>query len=199
MEIVENKNKLTILGRYIIPWAIKHRIEKALKYVKPKERILDIGCGNGYLLKHAKCQERIGIYEYRSLHMTVKNKKLKIKETKGVTLVKKVNLPSDHFDYITMIATIEHLKHPKEILHECSRMLKKDGLLIMTTPKKVVESILFFLDRGSEQLSGQEVEHVHETYFNLKLMNKYTGKDLKLMKYKRFQLGVNQLFVYKKK
>jgi len=49
-----------LAGRIILPITGCIRAVNAEKYIKPAERHLDIGCGDGYYLRLSKCQERFG-------------------------------------------------------------------------------------------------------------------------------------------
>ena len=96
------------------------------------------------------------------------------------------------------MAVVEHIKKPEILIKEVHRVLTSNGVFIMTTPKRIVDSILPFLDKGSSQLRGKTVHEEHEHYFNFQSMNKLTHNLFSLHKYQTFQLSINQLFVYKK-
>ncbi|MBS3175939.1 class I SAM-dependent methyltransferase [Candidatus Woesearchaeota archaeon] len=146
------------------------------------------------------CKDCINIDEQGSIKIKKDSAGIILSENKSapINITNKIPFQNEQFDYVTMVAVIEHLKNPKEVIDEINRILKPNGLLIITTPFPVVEKILFFLDRGSDQLRGKSVEEEHENYFNLKSMDTLTEGLFKIKKYKRFQLGVNQLFIYRK-
>lgn len=193
-------DRLTFLGKLVIPWVVRDRNRKVAKYLKPGKSLLDIGCGRGYLLRISPCKQNVGIDELRC-YKYIKNGGGKIVERSAWEgLVVEGNLPFEDssFDYATIIALIEHLHYPDEILRECHRILRQNGLLIMTTPFRIVEKILLFMDKGSYLLSYKKVKDAHVGYYNLESMNKLTKNLFRLVEYKKFHWGVNQLFVYRK-
>jgi ubiquinone/menaquinone biosynthesis C-methylase UbiE len=48
--------------------------------------------------------------------------------------------PSNFFDAIVSFETFEHLPDYKKFIAECHRILKKDGIMILSTPNKIVSS-----------------------------------------------------------
>lgn len=193
-------DNLTLLGKLVIPWVIKDRNKRVSKYLKPGKSLLDIGCGHGYLLRISPCKRNVGIDELQCYEY-VKDGAGKIIESsvgKGYVIERDLNFEDHSFDYVTIIAVIEHLHHPDEIIQECHRVLKRQGLLIMTTPFPIVEKILLFMDKGSYLFSYKKVEEAHVGYYNLESMNKLAENLFRLVQYKKFHWGVNQLFVYRK-
>ena len=64
-----------------------------------------------------------------------------------------------------MLAALEHLACPKEILEECLRILKPEGMILITTPdisgKKILEFLSFKLGVVSPELMKE-----HKYYFD---------------------------------
>ena len=100
-----------------------------LKNEKYKKKILDIGCGYGWMLceLNKKNFDRYGVeLNDEARNIAIKNK---IKVFKKIEDIKKIS-----FDYITLVHVIEHLKNPKYYLKKIKKLLKKDGVLIVETP-----------------------------------------------------------------
>jgi SAM-dependent methyltransferase len=96
--------------------------------LKPKE-LLDIGCGDGYLLTQLASKidahlYGVDVYEMEATSWTYKMADL----TKG--------LPFDDemFDLIVLGEVIEHVPDPDYLLEEIWRALKPGGKVIVTTP-----------------------------------------------------------------
>jgi SAM-dependent methyltransferase len=95
-------------------------------------RLLDIGCGLGYFLQAIKpfCSEIQGIEISDSQSLFCK--KLGLDVLTGV--LTDLDLPSESFDVVTMWDVIEHLANPMDYLVEIHRILKRGGLVVVSTP-----------------------------------------------------------------
>ena len=109
-----------------------------------------------------------------------------------------LNLQQTNFDAIIMLAVLEHI--PKEKLNliseECRALLKINGLLLMTVPSKRVDFILRILKKIKlieaetlDQHYGFDVNRVEELF---------DSWHFKLLVKRKFQLGLNNLFVFVK-
>ena len=162
------------LGRMIFPITRWLRAIYAGKYMEPAERHLDIGCGDGYFLKRSNCKERLGLDKLF-----------------GDEVNDKINFPNDYFDYVTLLAVIEHLDPKESFIKEIARVLKQNGKLIITTPKQN-ESVFL-------KAYAKDIDKEHKSYFDLDQMNCLTRKYFYLKKYKTFLFGLNQVFVMEKR
>jgi len=112
----------------------------ASSFVKGK-RVLDAGSGSGYgsylLVQRGKPREIIGVdlseeaVEYASA--TYHHPKLQYR----VNNVEKLSgLEDESFDVVVSFEVIEHLNDIDAYLHAIRRVLKKDGIFIVSTPNK---------------------------------------------------------------
>lgn len=78
-------------------------------------------------------------------------------------LAKKVKLPNNSANVITMLAVLEHMKYPEAIVKECYRILKKGGVLLVTVPAPSSRPLLeLFAKIG---VVRKEMIEQHENYF----------------------------------
>lgn len=124
---------------FLEPVLRKLRIRKIIHHI-PKNCVLcDFGCGvNLHLLNTLKSYICLGI----GIDLKLKpqpNKKFKLIQC---NLDEDVPLRSNIIDVITSLAVIEHLNNPLKNLTEAHRILKKGGILILTTPAPVSKKIL---------------------------------------------------------
>ena len=116
--------KLQKLDGYYIP--DKWEFNTALKFIKPSDSVLDVGCGNGHflnLLKQNGNKDILGIDTSIQETNLIKNTTLKELSQKGV---KK--------DVICAFQLLEHLWDVKTFFDECIRLLNPNGKLIISVP-----------------------------------------------------------------
>ena len=124
------------------------------KYYKPGKKLLDIGCGAGFFLKAA---EEIG-WEAEGIEISpvasaYAQNIVKVKVLEGK--LEDLRLPAENYDLVVLIETVEHLMNPLETLKEINRILKKAGVLIISTPDYKSLSRLF-LGKNWAVLSPEE-------------------------------------------
>lgn len=149
----------------------KERKEKIFKLLgnATGKKVLDIGCGEGYLgaeiSKNGNFVMGIDISE-----KSIEKAKEVLQDAIAMDLQEeKVPYPGKYFDIIIITEVIEHFLSPEDLFLEAKRLLKNDGFMIITTPNFLIFSnrinILFgrfkytesgFLDRG----------HIH--FFHIK-------------------------------
>lgn len=78
-------------------------------------------------------------------------------------------------------------------MKECWRILKDDGVLIITTPKEKSLWITKFYSPEFEKIEGP-----HKQHFEYDSMRKLAAGLFNITSYKTFELGYNQLFILKK-
>ena len=95
--------------------------------------LLDVGCGNGDFLFQMKNRhwEVTGVdSDPGAVQFARQQYGLNVLQGN----VMNVHLPSDSFDAITMNHVIEHVADPIDVLNECKRLLKDDGIILIATP-----------------------------------------------------------------
>jgi len=158
-------------------------------YVKGKERILDLGCGNGrfYEMLEGKDIEYIGVDVSKELIDIAKNKFPGVDFRVGDA----INLPfiDEYFDKVYSIALLHHIPSKEirlRVLAEAKRVLKKNGLLILTVwnlwEKKFTRDLIFQQTKakvlGKSKLDFKDIlmkwEGVDDCYFHC-----FTERELK--------------------
>lgn len=109
-------------------------------------KVLDFGCGDGVLTWEI---EKAGAQGYgvdsSEIAIQFARKKHRLLGTKAIFHCEscyETSFESNHFDAIISTDVIEHVQDPVRFLKEIHRVLKKDGIAIMTTPIRITESPL---------------------------------------------------------
>jgi ubiquinone/menaquinone biosynthesis C-methylase UbiE len=118
------------------------RYDFAGKYVQGKI-VLDIGCGTGIgsqILKQNGARCVIGTDISQGAIAFAKNNYAGHGFCFSVGDIYQTSFPSNFFDAVVCLETIEHLRHHHRILSELRRILKPQGLLVLSSPNRVVTS-----------------------------------------------------------
>lgn len=107
-----------------------------LKYIKDGQKVLDLGCGNGRFYKFLEQNRKInylGIDNNKKFIEIAKNHFPKAKFKIGDLL--KLPIKNSSIETVTAIASLHHIPSRKlreKALKEMQRVLKKNGILILT-------------------------------------------------------------------
>lgn len=108
-------------------------LEKVIKVanVKRGEKVLDIGCGGGVLLK------TLSGLKAESLGIDISNIAVRDASHYGTVILGDAdNLPlnKNSFDVVILSEVLEHLKNPENVLSEIHKILNSGGRLILCVP-----------------------------------------------------------------
>jgi len=131
-------------------------------YIPPNGKVLDVGCATGFFLEVMRKlgYETYGI-EVSDYASNYARNMLKLNVITGDLL--SASFPDDFFDIITMFDVLEHLPNPIETLAECSRIIKRGGILIIETLN--ADSLIFKILKQNWPLFSPPY---HLFYFNQK-------------------------------
>jgi len=101
---------------------------------KKFERILDLGCSDGVLSKRIQEMTKsplVGVDNYAGRYELAKQKGIEVVDA---DLNQKLPFDDNSFDLVFAGELIEHVLSPDELLQEVQRVLKPNGLFVLTTP-----------------------------------------------------------------
>jgi len=168
--------ELTRGGGIIDNFLVKKRanaVERLIPNKLRKGRILDLGCGRiPFFLINTKFKEKYGV-----------DPSLKRIDSQNMILKKffldhKTKLPfkNNFFDVIIMLAVFEHIEpnHLTDILKEIKRILKPNGIFILTTPCPWIDWLNKLMSklRMTSTIEAQE----HKGVYNKSLIFNYFSK-----------------------
>ena len=154
-------------GERYVPWMEEaaihyehlHRYAFAKEFVKGK-KTLDLACGEGYgsfmLSEEADSLAGIDIDEASIRHASSKYRKKNLRFIKGSI----TDIPIKEkkiFDVIVCFEAMEHVERHNELMKEVKRLLKVDGIFIVSTPNKYLYT---------EQANYHNPFHLKELYFD---------------------------------
>ncbi len=180
---------MTWLDRYLQKW----RIQEARRKLPPGARVLDIGTHDGTLFRLTRARG-VGIDPELGAEISIP----------GVTLVKGSfpedlpKLPDESFDAVTALAVVEHVPEGELLTwaETIARLVVPGGLLIMTVPDPVVDTILHVLMRLN--LVEGMAAHQHHRFQVDNLDHIFTAPLWQRAEHRTFQLGLNHLFVFER-
>ncbi len=187
------RNNYTRGTGFLENYLAKLRAKKADSLIPAKKRngiILDIGCGNfPYFLLNTAFRRKIGIDKI------IKNKQKNIEIIKiDIEKINYLPFKDEKIDIVTSLAVFEHIERDKilKIIKEINRILKKDGILILTTPNFFSDFILKLLAK-LKILSYEEIIEHKKLFSKTELINLLVkgGFDRKKIESGFFELGFN--------
>lgn len=168
-------------------YRLQRRGEEALKEIQEYcglqfNVLLDVGTADGLMLDYLSrvlvVSKIVGLDSSLEL--------LRINKNKGLDFVcgNAENLPfqANSVDIIISTATIEHIHRPLRMLEECKRVLKHNGLCIVTTPVPLFEKIATMIGHLKDE------EHA-KTLGLRELRVLFREAGFKMLKLKRFMIS----------
>ncbi|MDX2197329.1 MAG: methyltransferase domain-containing protein [Cytophagales bacterium] len=170
------------------------RISKVNPYIHKDVQLLDIGCYDELLIKkfEGKIHSAVGIDPLLTADV----------HTAKYTLLKgyfpDVLEAGKKFHVITMLAVLEHIdeNYYDKVSQGCFHHLHPGGHLVITVPDALVDKVLDILIKIGI-LDGMSTDEHHGYDIN-NTRTLFEKSGLKLIKHKRFQLGLNNVFVFQK-
>ncbi len=173
------------------------RLGRIARNVRGKH-ILDIGCDQGYLIPFLpKDIEYTGIdIDQAMLEKAIKNYPQYQFQQLALSVKTIDQIAQQNYDSITLAAILEHLDNPIDILKQLRNLLNPHGRIIITTPHAKSHRLLVLMAKCG---LARNDKHEHEHYIDHNMLLEVIRNNMfNLIKYKRFQFGLNQLWVLEK-
>ena len=161
------------------------RIKNVLPYLNGF--VLDIGCGTNELIRRYGHGIGVDVYQFGGADIIVPDSS---------------NLPfeNEKFDTVTIVASLNHIPNREAVIMEANRVLKRDGILIITMIPPDISYIWHKLrapwDRDQNERGMQDGEVYGLKVKEVKKMLEANG--FKLLRVKSFMLFINKIFIAQK-
>lgn len=167
-------------------WA---HVEKFQPYISENDRVLDFGCGGGYVLEKICCRKRFGV--------EISPHARRVAEEKGIKTVQTASeIPDASIDVVISNNALEHTHHPLSELQAIQQTLKPSGKAVFVVPCESISKRYkpnninhhlyswspmcignLFTEAGFQLISTQAIYAKWPPYFYQQIA-KYGGKSL---------------------
>lgn len=181
---------MTWLDRVLQRW----RLNKARRELPAVGRLLDIGTHDGALFVVAGLHG-VGIDDAMADDPEARDDVVLVRGRFPADLPDE---PPGAFDAVAALAVVEHVPH-SELAHWSRRLaelVRPGGVLVITVPSPAVDHLLHVLIR-LRLIAGMQA-HQHHGFEPGDVLRIFAAPDWRLTKRKQFQLGLNNLFVFRR-
>lgn len=109
----------------------KEEYQYASQWIKPIDKVLEIGCGKATFLNYIKCEEYRGLEFSLAAVEMAREKSCNVSQDTIQTHCKDY---SGHYDVVCAFQVLEHVEPIESFIHSSIECLKPGGLLIYSTP-----------------------------------------------------------------
>jgi SAM-dependent methyltransferase len=147
--------------------AAEARYSLIVEHLAGAGRVLDIGCGDGFLLGRAAAGSElaVGVDPEPSGVALARGKLADIPGCSAlVASGSELPFPDGSFDAVVLADVVEHLEDPGATLREAGRVLRPDGRIVVTTPRRLPDH---WWDRQHHvrEYESAELRELLELYF----------------------------------
>ena len=129
----EQKFSFTIVEK-AVDYFRQQRARKIVKMLPRGARLLDIGCGNGDFLRYVSLCGNYELYGIERDETAARRARAKANIHLQTTALMDGDFEENSFDAITLFHVFEHLTAPAETLRVIQKILKPEGVLILSMP-----------------------------------------------------------------
>lgn len=167
-----------------------------LKFELKGKTFLDIGCGDGFLASNF-------VKNFETYGIDISENALKKAEMQGIRTecidlnIQKLSFENEFFDNVTCFEVLEHLTDPVGVIKEISRVLKKNGLFVVSVPNilNIINRIFFLFGNFTDVM---DIAHKNNELFSEHIKIFSQDKLEKLLKIENFEVLERHYFFPKK-
>ena len=159
------------------------RISAVLSHIRG--RLLDIGAGNNRLVRMHKNGIGVDIYKWCDDLLIVKNSA-------------RLPFKDKEFDTVSLLACLNHIVNREEVINEAHRVLKDNGILLITMINPIVSFIGHKIWFGGEDRVRGRLEGEVDGFWTSQIVALCKQQGFTVVAHKRFLYGLNNLYIAKK-
>ncbi|MEW6036063.1 MAG: class I SAM-dependent methyltransferase [Candidatus Micrarchaeota archaeon] len=160
------------------------RAAEAVRSVAGNGRVLDLGCGEGYMLRQIRARSLVGVDISRTAL-------LRAAKVSGAVLVRayaeELPFQDSYFDAAVCSEVIEHTMEPAGIVAELARVVRPGGKIVITVPNEPfinrIKDIVWSVGLAGLLLPGiprRQNEEWHLHSFDLAMLRRLCGGKLEI-------------------
>jgi len=163
-----------------------HALKNILKSeITDSSTIIDLGGYDGFISSNLK-------KFFPALNITVVDtdkKGMKLAEKKGLNTLRasalELPIENNKIDVVLCLDLIEHIKEDDKVISEISRVLKKGGKVILTTPVSDGLTLPFFSKEKNEKFN-KNLGHIRKGYSLEKIKKLFNANQLTILKTSKY-------------
>ncbi len=165
------KPKYSYQGKFNPNKLVPDNIDRlSIQMIPNNQKILELGCATGFMSQYLKQVKNCQIYGVDLDPASIKLAKPHLKKARVGDLDQESTWKQIYqdkpYDVVFASAVIEHLKNPWDIISKIHSNLKKDGLLVITTPNIAHWRMRVHLLRGKFEYTQYGIlDNTHTKFF----------------------------------
>jgi SAM-dependent methyltransferase len=162
----------------------RYKIAKEMLDAKTDNRVLDIGCYDGYF---------ISTIDADTYGFDTDGEALKVASDRGIKTLDSLKIPFK-FDKIVCMEVLEHLQDPLEMVKEIKRLLTPGGRVLISLPNECTlwHRIKMLLGWGVDSTGFVPWYHLH--FPTLKQNDRFISKNFEIIQKRYWVYGLPQWF-----
>jgi SAM-dependent methyltransferase len=159
------------------------RVEAVLPHIRG--RLLDVGCGFNNLVRKYANGVGVDVHPWPGADHIVSNSA-------------SLEYEPHSFDTITIVAALNHIPNREAVLHECRRLLRPDGRVVITMLTPMTSRIWHLLRSRSDADQCERGMRPGEVFgfTPAQIVQLFSRCGFTLCSQKRFMLGFNRVYVF---
>ena len=121
---------------YVVGKDFLDNVKEKVKHLSDLGEVLELGCGTG-IFTEVVAPNADHVFATDLSDELLERAKIRLNEIDNITIQKEnctnISFPANQFDTVLMANLIHVIENPSRALQECYRVLKDDGLLVITS------------------------------------------------------------------